>query len=128
RARRRAWEAGLAPFLSRNREAVGRRFAWRAAAQALRCGRHASIGTSAMRPAALRRLAFAAAVLIATALPAAAQQAGEPVPSKCLAMAESLPTVTYASFLPAQTFVDGEVTITYAGHSTYVIETPGGVR
>ena len=29
---------------------------------------------------------------------------------------------------PAQVFVDGDVTITYAGHSTYVIETPGGVR
>ncbi|TJV47642.1 MAG: Zn-dependent hydrolase, partial [Mesorhizobium sp.] len=28
----------------------------------------------------------------------------------------------------AQAFVDGDVTITYAGHSTYVIETPAGVR
>jgi L-ascorbate metabolism protein UlaG (beta-lactamase superfamily) len=47
-----------------------------------------------------------------------------------------MPSATYASFdrggglplLKAQTFVDGDVTITYAGHSTYVIETPGGVR
>ena len=45
-----------------------------------------------------------------------------------MAIAGMLPDVTYASFTPAQTFVDGEVTITYAGHSTYVIETPGGVR
>jgi L-ascorbate metabolism protein UlaG (beta-lactamase superfamily) len=36
--------------------------------------------------------------------------------------------VTYANFTPAQSLVDGDVTITYAGHSTYVIETPGGVR
>ena len=28
----------------------------------------------------------------------------------------------------AQTFVEGDVTITYAGHSTYIIETPAGVR
>jgi L-ascorbate metabolism protein UlaG (beta-lactamase superfamily) len=45
-----------------------------------------------------------------------------------VAIANALPDVTYANFTPAQTFVDGEVTITYAGHSTYVIETPGGVR
>ncbi len=30
--------------------------------------------------------------------------------------------------LLAQAFVDGDVTITYAGHSTYIIETPAGVR
>ena len=30
--------------------------------------------------------------------------------------------------LLAQTFVEGDVTITYAGHSTYIIETPAGVR
>lgn len=45
-----------------------------------------------------------------------------------MAIAEALPKATYASFTPAQAFVDGDVTITYAGHSTYVIETPGGVR
>jgi len=57
-----------------------------------------------------------------------------PVPSRCMAIAQALPKATFASWtptpsaLPAQTFVDGDVTITYAGHSTYVIETPGGVR
>ncbi len=64
------------------------------------------------------------------AAPALAQQVAPP--SKCMAIANALPDVTYASFgetaTPAQTFVDGDVTITYAGHSTYVIETPGGVR
>jgi L-ascorbate metabolism protein UlaG (beta-lactamase superfamily) len=76
------------------------------------------------------RLAPAAAALVCLfALPAAALEADEPVPSRCIAIAEALPAVTYASFaVPAQSFVDGDVTITYAGHSTYVIETPGGVR
>ncbi|TYR34628.1 MBL fold metallo-hydrolase [Mesorhizobium microcysteis] len=83
-----------------------------------------------------RRLAFAAA-LLTLALPASFAQAQspqeEPVPSRCVAIAEGLPQVTYANFAPAgplavQTFVDGDVTITYAGHSTYVIETPSGVR
>ncbi|WP_274423424.1 MBL fold metallo-hydrolase [Chelativorans sp. YIM 93263] len=47
-------------------------------------------------------------------------------PSTCLAVAKALPDVVLASFQP----VAGEtqVGITYAGHSTYVIETPAGVR
>ncbi|MEQ1942341.1 MBL fold metallo-hydrolase [Mesorhizobium sp. VNQ89] len=60
----------------------------------------------------------------------------EPPPSRCVAIANAFPSATYANFTPsravplilAQTFVDGDVTITYAGHSTYIIETPGGVR
>lgn len=64
------------------------------------------------------------------AVPAWAQQMAPP--SRCMAIANALPGVTYANFppfaTPVQTFVDGDVTITYAGHSTYVIETPGGVR
>ncbi|MGY6707663.1 MAG: MBL fold metallo-hydrolase [Rhizobiaceae bacterium] len=69
---------------------------------------------------------FAACALLAfIAVPAAAQEG--PVPSQCLAIAEALPKVTYASFTPVQAEAH-EVTITYAGHSTYVIETPGGVR
>ena len=79
----------------------------------------------------MRTLVLAAAFALFPAS-AMAQQEGDPVPSKCIAIAEALPAVTYASFtlpsLPAQTFVDGDVTITYAGHSTYVIETPAGVR
>jgi L-ascorbate metabolism protein UlaG (beta-lactamase superfamily) len=67
----------------------------------------------------------AALFLAAVAFPAAAQD--EPVPSSCLAMAQSIPHVTYASFTPASAAAS-EVTITYAGHSTYVIETPEGVR
>jgi L-ascorbate metabolism protein UlaG (beta-lactamase superfamily) len=76
------------------------------------------------------RLLLALTLLLAATWPAAAQD--DAVPSRCVAIAQSLPSVTYASFTPgkdyAQTFVDGPVTITYAGHSTYIIETPGGVR
>jgi L-ascorbate metabolism protein UlaG (beta-lactamase superfamily) len=62
-------------------------------------------------------------------LPAAARAAeDDPVPSKCTAIAKALPNVTYVKFTPAEAVADGEVTITYAGHSTYVIETPAGVR
>ena len=60
----------------------------------------------------------------------------DPVPSQCLAIAQSIPKATYAnltpSTIPAASLVqmrgEGEVTIRYAGHSTYVIETPAGVR
>ncbi len=52
------------------------------------------------------------------------------VPSKCIAMANALPNVTYANLTPgwrkAGTTAP-EVKITFAGHSTYVIETPQGV-
>jgi L-ascorbate metabolism protein UlaG (beta-lactamase superfamily) len=78
----------------------------------------------------MRALAVLAAVFVSFAGTAFAQQPDEPIPSSCIAMAQSLPNVVYANFTPtpAQARNDGEVTITYAGHSTYVIETPGGVR
>jgi L-ascorbate metabolism protein UlaG (beta-lactamase superfamily) len=65
-------------------------------------------------------------MLFAPAL-AAAQNDARP-PSKCMAIAQALPEVTYANFTPAQTAGEGEVVITYAGHSTYLIDTPAGVR
>ncbi|MBX3583531.1 MAG: MBL fold metallo-hydrolase [Rhizobiaceae bacterium] len=81
-----------------------------------------------------RRLAIALGALLLVPVSAGAQE--EPPPSKCVAIANALPSATYANLSPgqavspilAQTFVEGDVTITYAGHSTYVIETPGGVR
>jgi L-ascorbate metabolism protein UlaG (beta-lactamase superfamily) len=82
----------------------------------------------------LRLLAAALLALLSWPLAAAAQ--GEPPPSRCVAIANALPSATYASFtpsradapIPVQSFVEGYVTITYAGHSTYIIETPAGVR
>ena len=54
-------------------------------------------------------------------------------PSQCMAIADALPEKFRPIIIPAA-FSFGtaspseEVTIRYAGHSTYVIETPGGVR
>jgi L-ascorbate metabolism protein UlaG (beta-lactamase superfamily) len=71
---------------------------------------------------------FAALCLLLFMAPAASAQEDGPVPSKCMAIAQALPKVTYASFTPAQAAGEGEVAITYAGHSTYLIDTPAGVR
>jgi len=79
------------------------------------------------------RIAFLLLLLLWPAGAASAQEA--PVPSRCMAIASTTPNATYANLTPgplplvrAQAFVEGDVRITYAGHSTYVIETPGGVR
>jgi L-ascorbate metabolism protein UlaG (beta-lactamase superfamily) len=72
----------------------------------------------------LRSFPAAFALLGALIAPAAAQDA--PRTSECLAMANAAPRATPASLrLAAAT---DEVAITYAGHSTYYIDTPGGVR
>ena len=47
--------------------------------------------------------------------------------SECLAMANAPPRATPVSLRRAAAKTD-EVTITYGGHSTYYIDTPGGVR
>jgi len=49
-----------------------------------------------------------------------------PPPSECLAIAQSIPRVMFAR-LSTVAAEKSEVTITYAGHSTYIIETPGNV-
>lgn len=77
----------------------------------------------------LLRLAFLAAALVALSGPARSQDA--PVPSQCLAMAKAHPDIIYANLTPGALPIqadDGTVRITYAGHSTYIIETPAGVR
>jgi L-ascorbate metabolism protein UlaG (beta-lactamase superfamily) len=50
----------------------------------------------------------------------------KPPPSECVAIAQSLPRVMFAS-LSRVAAEKSEVTVTYAGHSTYIIETPGNV-
>src|SRR6478752_5074721 len=57
------------------------------------------------------------------AAPALAQA---PQRSECLAMANAAPRIMPAAF--RQAAAAAEVEITYAGHSTYFIETPGGLR
>ncbi len=70
--------------------------------------------------------------------PAAAQQTriqdrpAAPQVSQCQAIAQSLPDVTFASFsgpsvLSAAAAVNDQVKITFLGHATFFIETPGGV-
>ena len=56
--------------------------------------------------------------------PAAAQQSPR---SECLAISDAAPRATPVAFREAAAASD-EVAITYAGHSTYFIDTPGGVR
>lgn len=73
-----------------------------------------------------RLLAFSLIVLGGLTLPSGRIHAQDPRPvSQCLAMAQTLPRVMYANLRVASS---EDVRITYAGHSTYVIETPGGVR
>jgi L-ascorbate metabolism protein UlaG (beta-lactamase superfamily) len=77
-----------------------------------------------MRLAVLRCVSAVLAVLGALISPAAAQDAPR---SECLAMSNAPPRAMPASLRQAAAAAD-EVAITYAGHSTYFIDTPGGVR
>ena len=73
-------------------------------------------------------LRVAALVLGLVGLPvsmAAAQDT--PRGSECLAMAQAPPRATPVSLRQLSAKAE-DVTITYAGHSTYYIDTPGGVR
>lgn len=75
-----------------------------------------------------------AAALLVGAPPGHAQDSQRPF-SQCLAVAQSVPGATYANLTPAELELQpqpvaagsGEVEITFAGHSTYVITTPAGV-
>jgi L-ascorbate metabolism protein UlaG (beta-lactamase superfamily) len=75
--------------------------------------------------AMLRSLTLVAAFLGWLVVPAAAQQA--PLRSECLAMAAAPPRAVPVSFRGVAAKPE-EVAITYVGHSTYYIDTPGGVR
>src|SRR6266702_3381580 len=75
--------------------------------------------------AMLRSLALATALLGSLIVPAAAQQ--QPLRSECLAMANAPPRAVPVSLRRVAAKPE-EVAITYVGHSTYYIDTPGGVR
>ena len=73
--------------------------------------------------------AVAAAVLaMLGSLIAAAAAQQPPRESECLAMANAPPRITPVSLRRGAAAKPDEVTITYGGHSTYVIETPGGIK
>jgi L-ascorbate metabolism protein UlaG (beta-lactamase superfamily) len=76
-------------------------------------------------PAMLRSLSTLVALLSSLIASAAAQDASRS--SECLAMTNAPPRATPASLRSAAAKI-GDVAITYAGHSTYYIDTPGGVR
>jgi L-ascorbate metabolism protein UlaG (beta-lactamase superfamily) len=73
----------------------------------------------------LRTILSVVALLGWSIAPAGAQQAARS--SECLAMANAAPRAVPVSFRRAAAGTD-EVAITYAGHSTYYIDTPGGIR
>ena len=64
--------------------------------------------------------------LVLTAVPATAQDKPAFRPSTCAAIAQGLPNVTYAAYTPVSLSAY-QVEITFVGHSTYVIESAGGV-
>jgi L-ascorbate metabolism protein UlaG (beta-lactamase superfamily) len=76
-------------------------------------------------PLMLRAAALIAGLLGLPISLAMAQEA--PHSSECLAMSQLPPRATPVSLRQAAAKAE-EVTITYAGHSTYYIDTPGGVR
>jgi hypothetical protein len=73
----------------------------------------------------LRSFSAAVALLCQLVAPAGAQNA--PRSSECLAMANAPPRATPVGLRRTAANAD-EVAITYAGHSTYYIDTSGGVR
>src|SRR6202022_3744191 len=77
-----------------------------------------------MSPAMLRFLSAVFALLCQLIAPAVAQESSR---SECLAMANAPPRATPVSLRTAAANAD-EVAITYAGHSTYYIDSPAGVR
>ena len=79
---------------------------------------------------AMLRIASAVIALLGSlVVPASAQTSPSPDTqrSECLAMANGPPRATAVSLRRAAAGTD-EVAITYAGHSTYYIDTPGGIR
>src|ERR1700740_2075395 len=73
----------------------------------------------------LRLFSAIFALLASVVAPAVAQEA--PRSSECLAISNAPPRATPVSLRQAAATTN-EVAITYAGHSTYYIDTPGGVR
>lgn len=81
------------------------------------------------------RLVLSTMALAALAGSAFAQEAARPQVSQCQLIAEKLPNVQYANYTPpasgrpALTLaqVQEDVVITFIGHSTFQIDTPGGI-
>jgi L-ascorbate metabolism protein UlaG (beta-lactamase superfamily) len=88
----------------------------------------AGFGDTVAQPRGLAMLRFLLVVLAALSpliAPAGAQDAARG--SECLAMANAPPRAILVGLRRAAAKTE-EVAISYAGHSTYVIDTPGGLR
>ena len=81
------------------------------------------------------RLVLSTMVLAALASGTFAQEAARPQVSQCQLIAEKIPDVQYAKYTPSASGapkrtlvqVQEDVVITYLGHSTFQIDTPGGI-
>lgn len=81
------------------------------------------------------RLVFSSLAVFLVAQHALAQDTERPPVSQCQLIAEALPQVQFASFKPSGTFggavipaqLQEDVTISFVGHSTFQIDTPGGI-
>src|SRR5712671_2739474 len=78
-------------------------------------------------PTGLAMLRFLVAAFAFLGLLIAPAAAAEPLRSECLAMANAPPRAVPVNFQRAAAKIE-EVAITYVGHSTYYIDTPGGIR
>ena len=76
-------------------------------------------------PRLLALIVRVALTVLFALMPLSFASAQEQMASECLAVAQRLPGVMYASFGKAS--AKSSVTITYVGHSTYQIETPADV-
>jgi L-ascorbate metabolism protein UlaG (beta-lactamase superfamily) len=91
------------------------------------------VGT--MLEAAAACLSLAAALILAPTPPARAQNGKQPTvaPDRCLAMSQAPGRTRFGGIVPPSLvrlaqLKPGDVRISYVGHSTFLIETPAGVR
>jgi L-ascorbate metabolism protein UlaG (beta-lactamase superfamily) len=69
----------------------------------------------------------APAVIVAAMSACLSTQAAAQLPSRCVAVAATAPTTMAVAYVPVQQASDGEVTIRFIGHSTFLITSPAGV-
>jgi L-ascorbate metabolism protein UlaG (beta-lactamase superfamily) len=78
-----------------------------------------------------RPVVIGAAFLLAWSVPGVGAAAAQEVASRCLAIAQSVPSAIPVTYIPVQErlapVADEEVNIRFVGHSTFLITSPAGV-
>ena len=78
-----------------------------------------------------RLVVIGAAFLLAWSVPGVGAAAAQEVASRCLAIAQSVPSAIPVTYIPVQErlapVADEEVNIRFVGHSTFLITSPAGV-